>query len=150
MKKREIYSPDCKQGFSLIEVLISMAILTTLIFIASTSFLNTAPKYRLNKAVWEIHSRLNYARYKAILEGISIKIRFLPKSYIIEKFYESQKNWRIERKYSLEGVTVQANNSPIFHPEGTVSNLASILISNSWGKYKITLAITGRIKIVKL
>lgn len=46
----------------------------------------------------------------------------------------------------LEGVNVEANNSPLFHPEGTVSNLASIYVFNSWGKYRITIAITGRIK----
>jgi hypothetical protein len=50
----------------------------------------------------------------------------------------------------LEGVNIQANNSPVFHPQGTVSNLASIMISNTWGSYKITLAISGRIRIAKL
>lgn len=139
-----------KRGFSLLEIVISLFLLSFLIVLASTSFLNLAPKYKLKKAVWEINSRLNYARFKAIFEGQSIRIKFGSESYAIEKYDEQKKIWQLEEKSYLEGVSIQANNSPTFHPQGTVSNLASISISNSWGKYRITLAITGRIKIVKL
>lgn len=139
-----------KRGFSLLEIVISLFLLSFLIVLAGTSFLNLAPKYKLKKAVWEINSRLNYARFKAIFEGQSIRIKFGSDSYAIEKYDEQKKIWQLEEKSYLEGVSIQANNSPTFHPQGTVSNLASISISNSWGKYRITLAITGRIKIVKL
>ncbi len=139
-----------KRGFSLLEIVISLFLLSFLIVLASTSFLNLAPKYKLKKAVWEINSRLNYARFKAIFEGRSIRIKFGRESYAIEKYDEQKKIWQLEEKSYLEGVSIQANNSPTFHPQGTVSNLASISISNSWGRYRITLAITGRIKILKL
>ena len=148
--KKIFYSENCKRGFSLTEGVIALFMLSILIGLASTSFLNLAPKYRLKKAVWEINSRLNYARYKAIFEGIKVRIKFGSSSYAIEIYDKNQNEWKREREYFLNGVTFQANNSPTFHPGGTVSNLASIYISNSWGKYKITLAISGRIKIVKL
>jgi len=45
-------------------------------------------------------------------------------------------------------VTLKANNTPVFYPEGTVSNLATILVSNDRGGYRITLAMTGRVKAV--
>jgi hypothetical protein len=93
---------------------------------------------------------LNYARYKAIFEGIKIRVRFNAAGYAIEKYSDEQKEWKQERKYSLQGVTLQANNNPVFHPSGTVSNLASITISNSSGTYRITLAISGRIKTMKI
>jgi len=131
-------------------MVVSLSILSLLALFAGVSFLNLAPKYRLEKAVWELNSRLNYARYKAIFEGNSIRIKFGSKSYAIERYDESNKVWQLEENGWLEGVNIQANNSPTFHPEGTVSNLASIFIFNSWGKYRITLAITGRVKIVKL
>jgi len=151
MKNKKIfYSENCKRGFSLTEGVIALLMLSILIGLASTSFLNLAPKYRLKKAVWEINSRMNYARYKAIFEGIKVRIKFGSSSYAIEIYDENHNEWKREIEYFLNGVTLQANNSPTFHPVGTVSNLASIYISNSWGKYKITLAISGRIKIVKL
>jgi len=139
-----------KRGFSLVEALAAFFVLGIILGLASTSFLNLAPKYKLNSAVREINSRLNYARYKSIFEGVKVRIKFDQHSYAIEKFDEEQNEWRREREYFLDGVTLQANNSPTFHPVGTVSNLASIYISNSWGRYKITLAISGRIKITQL
>ena len=132
------------------EALIATFIVAIILGIASTSFLNLAPKYRLKSAVREINSRLNYARYKSIFEGVKVRVKFDQHSYAIETYDEEKNEWRRERKYFLNGVILQANNSPTFHPVGTVSNLASIYITNSWGKYKITLAISGRIKVSEL
>jgi len=151
MKNKKIFSSEnCKRGFSLMEAVVALAILAIMVGLASISFLNLAPKYRLKNAVREINSRMNYARYKAIFDGIKVRIKFDQHSYAIEIYDEDRNEWKREREYFLNGVTLQANNSPTFHPAGTVSNLASIYISNSWGKYKITLAISGRIKIVQL
>ncbi len=132
------------------EVLVALFVLGIILGLASTSFLNLAPKYKLNSAVREINSRLNYARYKSIFEGVKVRIKFGQHSYAIETYDDEKNEWRREREYFLRGVPLQANNSPTFHPVGTVSNLASIYISNSWGKHKITLAISGRIKITQL
>lgn len=151
MKNKKIFpSESRKRGFSLTEVLITLFIAAIMAGIASTSFLNLSPKYRLKKAVWEINSRMNYARYKAIFDGTKVRIRFSQQSYAIETYDENRKEWKKEKECFLKGVTLQANNSPVFHPGGIVSNLASIYISNSWGRYRITLAISGRIKAVKL
>lgn len=148
--KKIIYYEHKKRGFSLVEGLIATFIVAIILGIASTSFLNLAPKYRLKSAVREINSRLNYARYKSIFEGVKVRIKFDQHSYAIETYDEEKNEWKRERKYFLNGVILQANNSPTFHPVGTVSNLASIYITNSWGKYKLTLAISGRIKVAQL
>jgi len=63
---------------------------------------------------------------------------------------KEEKTWRTVQTEFLEGVRIEANNSPIFHPTGTVTGLATILVSNSRGAYRITLAISGRIKVVKI
>ena len=137
-------------GFSLIEVVISIAILGLIIALLSHSFTNQAPKYQLKKATWEIYSRLNYARYKAIYRGTKYKVSFESNSYVLEKFDEHKGEWRTEQRSFLDGVTITANNSPIFHPRGTVSNLASIFVQNSRGQYKISIAISGRIKVMEI
>jgi len=136
------------QGFSLIEVLICLFILSIMIGLSSISFLSLSPKYKLQKAAWEIRSRLNYARYKAVFEGEKVRVSFDSLGYKVEQYDEDQDLWMLKLENILEGVTVNANNSPLFHPSGTVSNLASIYVTNSWGQYKITIAITGRIKVV--
>ncbi len=145
MKNNEEYFTN--HGFSLIEVLICLFIFSIMIGVFSQSFLSLSPKYKLRKAVWEIRSRLNYARYKAIFEGEKVRVSFISPRYRIEQYDRDQDLWTLKLENILEGVTVNANNSPFFHPGGTVSNLASIYVSNSWGEYKITIAITGRIKV---
>jgi prepilin-type N-terminal cleavage/methylation domain-containing protein len=138
------------KGFTLLEVLVFLSIFSILLGAASISFLNSSDKYRLQKAVWEIHAKLNYARFKAIFDGTKSRVIFNPAGYTIEKFDQEKEDWKFDSGNSLEGVYIQANNTPLFHPQGTVSNLVSITLSNSWGSYKVTLAISGRIKISKL
>jgi type II secretion system protein H len=139
-----------KKGFTLLEVLAVLAAAAVLVYGASSAFLNLAPKYRLKKAAWEIQTRLNYARYKSIVEGRPVRVRFEPTGYAVEKYDDSQKTWQPDVRGSIEGVQIAANNSPTFHPLGTVSNLATITVSNSWGTYRITLAISGRIRTTLL
>ena len=151
MKNKNTFSSQVREkGFSLMEAMIALFILVIMVNITVTSFLNLAQKYRLKKAVWEINSRLKYARYRAIFDGIKVRLRFDSRSYAIEIYDENQKKWKKEKECFLNGVTLQANNTPTFHPGGTISNLASIYIFNSWGKYKITTAISGRIKTIQL
>ncbi len=139
-----------KRGFSAIETVFVLAVMGIIISIASASFLNLAPKYRLKRAAWEVNSCLNLARYKAIFEGVPHRVLFDASGYKIEKFDASQNAWRPLESNLFEGVVLQANNSPTFYPVGTVSNLASINIFNYWGRYKITIAITGRIKVAMI
>jgi prepilin-type N-terminal cleavage/methylation domain-containing protein len=139
-----------RSGFSLIEVVISIAILGLFIALLSHSFTRQTPKYQLKKATWEIYSRLNYARYKAIYRGAKYKVSFDSHSYALERFNDLKSEWKTEQRSFLDGVIITANNSPIFHPRGTVSNLASIFVQNSRGKYKISIAISGRIKVIEM
>ena len=142
------YTDFTRKGFSLIEVLICLFIFSIMVGLTSTSFLSLSPKYKLQKAAWEIRSRLNFARYKAIFEGEKVRVSIDSPRYKIEQYDKNQSLWVVKLESILDGVSVNANNSPLFHPGGTVSNLASIYVTNSWGQYKITIAITGRIKVI--
>ena len=138
-----------RKGFTLIEVMISVFIIGIIVGLASFSFVRQIPKYQLLRGVREIHSRMNQARYQAIFSGTKVRIHFDQSGYMLEKFNQDRKEWISAPKSVLEGISLEANNSPTFHPQGTVSNLATIRLYNSWGTYKITLAISGRIKAVK-
>lgn len=138
------------KGFSLIETVLSLFLVGVIIGISSLSFLDKPPRYKLKKAVWEVNSKMNLARYKAIFENAKFRIRFSESGYQMEKYHSGKKTWIMENKKTLEGVNIKATNNPIFHPFGTVSNLASIYISNEAGKFRISLAISGRIKIIPL
>jgi type IV fimbrial biogenesis protein FimT len=138
------------KGFTILEMVVTLAVLAMLIYLAATSFLNLAPKYRLEKAVWELGSALQSAKFKSIFEGVSIRVKLYSGSYALEKYDEGLGIWMPKEKHFLEGVKVEANNAPLFTPDGMTSGLATITVGNSWGKYKITVAITGRIKTTRV
>jgi Tfp pilus assembly protein FimT len=138
------------RGFTLFEAVVSIALLASIVYMGSTAILKMAPRYSLEKAVWEIRSVLNAARYRALFEGASYRVRFSKSAYSIERYDESKKAWTLAGRSPLEKVAIESNNAPVFTPEGTVSGLATIIVANAWGSYKITLAITGRIKSARI
>lgn len=138
------------RGFTLLEILVATAIMGVLLVGGASAVIGWTPKYRLRRATWEVQTRLNYARYKAVRQGCPVRVRFLAAGYLTEKYIDGLDLWQPDSSGAIEGVGIQANNTPTFHPSGTVSNLATILVSNTGGKYKITVAITGRIKTTKL
>jgi len=139
-----------KKGFTLVEAVIVLALVSLLILAGSESVSGLAPRYQLQRAVWEVRARLNQARIRSVWEGISVRVRLSSAAIALEQYDEGGKTWRTVQTEFLEGVRIEANNSPIFHPTGTVTGLATILVSNSRGAYRITLAISGRIKVVKI
>jgi len=121
-----------------------------MIMAGSTAFSGLSNRLHLEQAAWGVRARLNQARVKSIWEGIPVRVRFNSSGCDLEEFDELTKTWRREERGKMDGVRIEANNHPVFHPTGTVSNLATILVFNSKGKYKITVAISGRIRTLRL
>ena len=139
-----------KRGYSLLEVLCVVVILGILTGSLAGPFQRLCLKYQLRLAVWTVHSRLNAARYRAIFTGLKHRVVFGVDRVTLETYDGEEEAWKRNAVYFVEGVSIQANNSPIFSPLGTVANLATIKITNGWSGYKITLGISGRIKAAPL
>jgi prepilin-type N-terminal cleavage/methylation domain-containing protein len=135
-----------RRGYSLIEILFVVLILGILAGSLIGPFQRLSQKYSLRLAVFTVHSRMNEARNRAIFTGIKHRLSFVTDRITLELFQPEEDRWIKEAVYFIEGARLQANNSPIFSPGGTVANLATIRITNGWGGWKITLAISGRIK----
>jgi prepilin-type N-terminal cleavage/methylation domain-containing protein len=139
-----------RRGFTLAETVLALALAGLFAFGSGYSVSRLIPKFRLQSGIWEVTAGLNQARFRAIMSGAPARVSFVPTGFVIERFDEAAGAWRTMRAERLDGVAVEANNSPVFHPQGTVSNLASITVSNSRGTYRITIAITGRIRTTRL
>jgi len=139
-----------RKGFTLVETVMALSLAGFLVYGGSVSFRQLIPKYRLQTGVWKVQSALSQARFKAAWQGRAHRVRFEGSLCLLEACDEASGAWRLSRAVRLEGVEVTANNSPTFHPEGTVSDLATISLSNSRGAYKITVAISGRVKATKV
>ena len=136
-------------GQTLVETVLVLAIAAFFVQAGVFSWKQLVPKYRLQSAVWQVRTCLNQARFKSAWSGKTVRVRFIPGGYRLETYEDETKSWILDRAGSVEGAEIQANNSPTFTPQGTVANLASITVANVRGTYKITVAISGRIKAVK-
>jgi len=136
-------------GFTLIETVLVLTLSGLLVLGGAQAVGRLGPKLRLQSGIWEVTSGLNQARFRAILSGEAVRVRFLPSGFVFERYDAAAAAWRTSRRSVLEGVDLRANNAPVFHPQGTVSNMATITVANSRGAYRITIAITGRIRTTR-
>ena len=137
-------------GFCLLELLVGLLILGLLLILWAAAYPSHSPATLLENGAREIQSRLYSARYKAVFEGRKARVTFDGGSCTLDLYSPEQGDWERKMTSFIDGVNIEANNRPIFHPAGTVSNLATIQISNSAGLYTITIAISGRIKLTKI
>jgi prepilin-type N-terminal cleavage/methylation domain-containing protein len=139
-----------RPGFTLLEAVLVLALISILILAGAASASKSAARFELERAVWEIKMRLNQTRIRSIWEGTPARLRIDRVGFSLETYDEDAKIWKPAESGRWEGVVVEANNTPVYHPTGSVTGMATILVSNPRGAYRITLAITGRIRAIKL
>ncbi|HEK85259.1 MAG: GspH/FimT family pseudopilin [Candidatus Saccharicenans sp.] len=135
-----------RNGFSLLETTFVLCVMAMLLLLGF-SFKNNNKKYQLDQAAEKICSELTLARFRSIHRQVPMKVSFVQNFCLLEEYDSEKANWITRTRQLLEGVEISANNSPVFYPQGTVSNLATVKVKNESGLRLITIAITGRIKI---
>ncbi len=73
-----------QSGFTLMELMIIIAIIGVLIGIAVPNFLGWLPKYRLRSAADELFTNLNLAKMAAVRSGDNCRVDFGANSYTIQ------------------------------------------------------------------
>ena len=139
-----------RKGFTLVETALVLALAGLLLLGGVQAFQRLVPGFQLRSGIWEVTSGLNQARFRAIMSGRPVRVRFFVSGFAFEVYDQAASAWLGAGTAVLPGVTVRANNSPVFHPQGTVSDLASVLVSNSRGAYRVTIAISGRVRAVRV
>lgn len=155
MKTNRALKTNNQKGFTLIEMIVAIAISATLAGIAIPVYIGMKPSIRLSGAARQIMGNLMQTRMQSISQNNEFKIFFLADNHrytilddddgdgdidsgeltvtqdIHDKYYDVTFTWTAE---------------PIFHPRGNASP-AAITLTNSSGTKTVAIAMTGRVKM---
>jgi Tfp pilus assembly protein FimT len=140
---------------TLTEILITLAIIGTLVGLGLPTYTSQMPKYRHNAAARQLLADLRLARKLAMSEVHVVQVSFLH-SHQSRIWQDRNDDGRIDagelitKDVSDHGVTLQANNQPRFHPTGTVTNLATMVLRHPSAPQQLqrclSISIAGRVK----
>jgi len=139
-----------EHGFTLLELVITLAIVAIIVVIAVTSANKFLPKYRLKNATSLILSDLNQARKLAAKNGSNCTIRIDSSGEYYDLISNSttifQRNFKTD--YGWKDITISSAQNPTFKPCGEIIDRATITISNTVNEsISITMSVTGRIYV---
>ena len=158
-----------KSGFTLIELMIVIAMIAILSAVAVPRFQAWLPVYRLKSAASDLHSNMQKARIQAIKENQTVQMRFdnthSPGFYYFDSDSDGvhdSDEFRVDLSSYASGVDFGTGNATLnwsraackqatiigFGTRGT-ANMATVFLENEKGTvcYAITTSIAGTAKV---
>ncbi len=135
-----------RHGFSIIEMVATLAVMGIVASIAAPHWGKLFPSYRLDSSIRQLKSELHSIRMRAVTENVAFQLQYGEGS--VE--YAIQRDETILIKKPLpEGVVITNAGNVSFFPRGTASG-NRIRLRNSEGFCKqVVVSGTGRIRICK-
>jgi prepilin-type N-terminal cleavage/methylation domain-containing protein len=129
-----------RAGFTLIEMLVSIAILGILVLGSYSSIMNTVEVRYLDNAAREIVSTLQQAKWQAVVGKLNHRVRFISTSGVWTYLVETENpagTWTTEPRTTTKtvptrfvlGVNLPAGYAVVFMPDGLISGYNSSLNS---------------------
>jgi prepilin-type N-terminal cleavage/methylation domain-containing protein len=154
--KRSIaFGLNDQRAFTVVEMMISMALIAILAALSFFAVQAIMPGYRLNGAIRMVRGDLYNAKMLAAKKNRQYKVVFSANGYQLQKGTSNVGAFSLDQvelsrtfsDYPRVTVKTSATADPVFSPRGTASN-GTITLQNSGGDEKtITTSIAGRIKI---
>ena len=135
--------PARETGFSLIEVVVVVALLAICTAIALPRWTSLLPNYALNNSLRQVQSELHHIKMRAAAENVSFQFAYLQgaASYTIQRDATA-----LATKPLADGTTITQQGAISFSPRGTAS-ANRIRLRNLNGSCKqIVVSPTGRVR----
>jgi len=141
-----------RNGFTFIEIIVSLAIIAILAAIAIPNWSTLLPNYALNSASRQVQSELHRLKSRAVAENANFRLVFSGTSYSIQKYSGGSYTATGESKSLPDGITLaNTSDTPLgFTSRGTSidSTDKTVKLCNIKSKGKnVVLTDTGRIRI---
>jgi prepilin-type N-terminal cleavage/methylation domain-containing protein len=132
-----------KNGFSIIELVVVLALMAGISAIALPRWTSLLPNYALNNSIRQVQSELHHIKMRAAAENVSFQLAYLQDavSYTIQRDATA-----LATKPLADGTTITKEGSISFSPRGTAS-ANRIRLRNLNGSCKqIVVSPTGRVR----
>jgi type IV fimbrial biogenesis protein FimT len=134
------------QGFTLSEMMATLALFAVMAAIAVPSYLSMQPGLRLNGAAREVLGKLMWARSKAVEQNSAYAVTFPTDHTLLITAGAWSQTIDLQTDYS--GITLSKSGSdPTFNGRGTASGSTTITLTNSSGSKVVDVTATGNVKI---
>jgi prepilin-type N-terminal cleavage/methylation domain-containing protein len=144
-KKRGTAEKQLPKGLTLVELMITLAVLAILLVIATPSLDLFSSTYKLRGATREVATDLQFARLLAVKENKDIRVAFSPTSYQVVRV--SDGSVAKTRNLSTDYPHITLTSTSITFDSRGDSSANTVTVANPRGARNVTVNSTGRVKI---
>jgi prepilin-type N-terminal cleavage/methylation domain-containing protein len=141
-------------GFTLLELLVTLAIMATMSSVAAVNVIREIPRYRLTNAASQLAWTFRGLRMRAISQHHAVTVTFTnPHVYTVwtdsndNGMRDSGEEHTVDINGASPGVQFASTANPTFNATGTVTNLPTITLTNPSGSKTLTLNMLGEVTI---
>lgn len=152
-RRRKTPCLSLDRGFTLIEILVAIAIMSILLAIALPDWGPVLSSYRLSAAQRQVYADLQRARMRAIAENRRFRVKFFDATETYQIQREStpgsgtyDTTWEAAKSLP-PGVNVQTDATITFQPRGTADAGSARLCNNAGGFINVCVGGTGRVRV---
>ena len=145
------------RGFTLIELIVVIALIAILTAIAVPSYQTFMVRSRLKGAARQVMSDLMNARMMAVSQNQKVKVHVENGGHTYEIWSDANHDGAVDDNEGVNiskdvqqdyyDVTLSTTNDTIFNPRGAADAFGTIQVTNPAGFKNITVAISGRVAV---